>query len=430
MEARLHSLDEIFALAAAHDFYRERLSGIKHFSQAPITDKSLLYELVTAKLSQEGETQALYLSPTGGSIANQLLFFPTAIKENTFQRSVLAPYLNAAGMFKGAVAINLFGSNMMYRSMEIFNYFLEAADATTLPFSSGCDDAAILALSKHFRADTLMGMPSRLMQFAQHVRTETSDSDRLKLKHIVYAGESLSEQKRDYLFEIFGATKFSAIFGSAEAGIWAYRPYSLNQEGYLYPLEIMHVEVLDPDAQGFGRLVLTNLIRCRNPLLRYDCGDRGKISTINYQGKMMGLLEFSGRAANSFQIGGNYFDISELSEITAPLLDFQIELSYDRDKHKDRLLFLAVHEQADKPGAAQETDKKRPKSDEEKPDRDREGQDRDNEKQDRARESLAERLMNILQSNGDFLVSVDLVTMKDLTRSRTSGKVIKVLDKR
>lgn len=400
MAAKVHTLEEIVELAKTHSFYRDRLSGVREFRDIPLTNKAQLYEVVTAHVSESG-AHGLYLSPTGGSIANQLLFFPTAIEENIFQRHVLSAYLNEAGLFADAVAINLFGSNMMYRSLEIFNFFCERANATTLPVSAACDDATVYALGKHFQANTIMGMPSRLMQFAQYLNKEFAPITRtpLPLEHIIFAGESLPAHKLNYLISTFSASKISAIFGSAEAGIWAYRPFSLQQEAYLYPLEMMHVEVIDPDEDGFGRLVLTNLIRARYPLLRYDCGDRGKISQTTHLGRRMGLLELAGRVQNSFQIGGNYFDISELKTLTEKWLDFQIELSYDQASHKDRLHLLIV---ADEPFAT--TDPASPE--------------------------LLEALEKILQSNSEFTISVDLVSMKELTRSRTSGKVIKIIDRR
>lgn len=413
MTAKLHSPQEIFALARRHPFYCEKLKAAGSFTEAPTTNKAELYAAITGQM-EKGENKGLYLSPTGGSSANQLLFFPTDISENIFQRTHLSAYLNEAGIFKDAVALNLFGANMMYRSLEIFNYFCEAAGATTLPVSSGCDDASILALGQHFQANTIMGMPFRLMQFAQFIQTKNQSESgtdnlgqarpRLRLEHLIFAGETLSEQRKDYLTAAFGLTKISSIFGSAEAGIWAYHPYCLSADfqgaghGYLYPLDMMYVEVLEPDQDGFGRLVLTNLIRRRNPLLRYDCGDRGRVSTITYGNRTMGLLEFAGRVQTSFQIGGNYFDLSEFKAITDKWLDYQFELTTGTAQ-QDLLRLLVVAENPLDLTAQliQET---------------------------------TSELANVLQSNNDFAFALVPVSMQELTRSRTSGKVIRIVDRR
>ena len=112
----------------------------------------------------------------------------------------------------------------------------------------------------------------------------------------------------------------------------------------------------------------------------------------------MSVLEFAGRVQTSFQIGGNYFDLIEFKPITDRWLDYQIELTSGTNQ-QDLLRLLVVPEDP--------LDLTAPL----------------------IQETTSE-LANVLQSNNDFAFALVPVSMQELTRSRTSGKVIRIVDRR
>ncbi|MDZ4837594.1 MAG: hypothetical protein SGJ27_27730 [Candidatus Melainabacteria bacterium] len=394
----MRDVDKIFELAKKHPFYAERYRDASNFADAPTTDKAHLYKVINQALDEDPTfREGVYLSPTGGSTPDRLLYFPTDIEDNQLQRKMLSPYLNEAKIFSPqTILLNLFGSNMMYRALEIFNDFAERGRATVLPAGSQCEDGLAAEVATRFAANSLIGNPSRILQFARHVESQAIP---LKIEHLIFGGETLQEYKADYLKDVLGIKRISAIYGSAESGIWGYQPDALELNCYFYPAEIMHIEILEPDDDGFGRMVLTNLVRTRNPLCRYDCGDIGRITETEHRGQQRNMLEFKGRAENSFFIGSEYFSINDFREPLENLLEFQIQISFDESQKRDRIKFSLVAPNPEFIDANKETIKKQ--------------------------------IRHIVQSlDSWFTTEIEFVEISELQRSKTSQKVIKIIDQR
>ncbi len=394
---RSHTVDEIYALASGHRFYLDRLAASTCFADAPLTNKQTLYRVVEEALSDGALQKGAYWSPTGGSVSNLLLFFPTDIAENQYQRRVLGEAMIEASIFNAdTIALNMFGSQMMYRSLEIFNSYCEQAGATTLPVNSACADELAFRVACKFSANTIMGLPSRVIQFARFLAREKLH---LELDKYIFAGEPLPLHKREFLADTLGIKQFCGLYGSAEAGVWSYQPDGLGGDSYLFPSELMHVEIFEPNGDGFGKVVTTNLVRTRHPVLRYDSGDIGRLVHSIYKGKSVTVLELSGRCENSFMVGGDYFVLDDFFELFQHLLDYQIQLTYDEAAKMDRVRFCLV------PTSVV------PKSSE--------------------YEALVKAIRSIVQSNdASFITQVDFVESEALVRSPTSQKVRKVVDER
>ena len=394
---RSHPPDEIYALASGPRFYRERLSASSCFSDAPLTNKQTLYKVVEEGLADGALQKSTYWSPTGGSVSNLLLFFPTDIAENQYQRAVLGKAMIEASIFSAdTIALNMFGSQMMYRSLEIFNSYCELAGATTLPVNSACADELAFRIASKFSANTIMGLPSRVLQFARFLAREKLH---LELDKLIFAGESLPEHKRKFLADTLGIKQFCGLYGSAETGVWSYQPDGLGADSYLFPSELMHVEIFDPNGDGFGRVVATNLVRTRHPVMRYDSGDNGRLVQSTFRGQSVTVLELSGRSENSFIVGGDYFVLDDFFEVFEHLLDYQIQLSYDETAKMDCVRFCLV------PTSVV------PESQE--------------------YEALVKAIRSIVQSNdASFITQVDFLESESLVRSATSQKVRKIVDER
>jgi phenylacetate-CoA ligase len=286
-------------------------------------------------------------------------------------------------------------STLMYRALEIFNDFCERAEATTLPCPPPSPYDSSLQIAQMFKANTIIGFPSRLIDFARFIK---KNDLRLEIDNVIFAGEPFVEQRRSYLQEVLNARRFSGIFGSAESGIWGFQPHDIKGDCYLFPEELMHVELANVDEQGFGNLILTNLVRGRNPLLRYDSGDTGRLSCIEYGGSKLRMLELRGRARHSFDIGGDYFSLSDYADLFARFLESQIRLSYEEEQKMDKIAILLV------PRTMLARDEQ---------------------------EQIVKEVREITNSNDAlFVTEVQFVEMDVLQRGATSQKIVKIVDTR
>jgi phenylacetate-CoA ligase len=136
-----------------------------------------------------------------------------------------------------------------------------------------------------------------------------------------------------------GAKRFCGVYGSAELGIVAYHPDLPDKPVYRFPRDILHLEVLDPDGDGFGRLVGTNLLRRRFPIIRYDTGDLARIVT---EEPDTVTVELKGRGADSFHAGDDYYSVDAFAAVLTDWEEFQIHIQFDEITRRDTIRFLLV----------------------------------------------------------------------------------------
>jgi phenylacetate-CoA ligase len=250
---------------------------------------------------------------------------------------LLARRLKSSGILgPETVALNLFSAGRLLRSLEIFNDFSETCGATTLPVAAHASDEEAWAVVEQFRPNLIAGMPSRLVAFARWIKAEGRGP---AFESVFFGGEFLHARKRALLAEAFGASRFGGIYGSAEMGIVAYHPDVPEPPTYRFPTDLIHVEIVDPDESGFGRIVATNRVRTRYPLLRYDTGDSGRV--VGSDGDEV-RIELRWRVADSFAIGDDYYHLSEFAPVLGRFVQSQVVIDFDEAAARDRIAFRLV----------------------------------------------------------------------------------------
>lgn len=329
----MQSLQTIFELARSHPFYREDLRNAHRFEDAPVLEKPTLYARVETALDDPTFRRGLYLSPSGGSTGRPL-FFPSDIQENQRQRELLAPRLRAAGILdETSVVLNMFPAGNMVRSLEIFDDFSEMCGATVLSLAAHAANIDVCKAAQRFGATILAGMPTRLHAFIRWLHAEKQN---LSLQSVLFAGELLHPQKRLWMERVLNVQRFSGVYGSAEMGIVAYQSDVREHAVYHFPRAFVHMEIGEPDSAGFGRLVATNLLRHRHPLLRYNTGDVGRIVESNAEEV---CIELRGRQSDSFSIGDCYFSLRDFASVLDQFAEFQVVVDFDERSQQDRVTF-------------------------------------------------------------------------------------------
>ncbi|MEP2683359.1 MAG: hypothetical protein ABJO09_09695 [Hyphomicrobiales bacterium] len=120
---------------------------------------------------------------------------------------------------------------------------------------------------RHFEAmrpQILCALPSHLWEL-----TSLGDLSRFGIRAISTNSEQSSRLERDNFEGIFGVPVLDE-YSSVELGVIAYESrsgnYQVNRDG-------LRIELVNPDREGFGRVVATDFRSWVMPLIRYDQGD-------------------------------------------------------------------------------------------------------------------------------------------------------------
>ena len=313
-------LEQLYRVARDHPWYRDRFFAD---GSLPILTKAELYQQLQGREADPLFCHDTYWSPSGGSGTTTPLFFPTAVEENLAQRRILAGWLRSQGILHSTtVALNLFSSRCMYRASEIFTDYVELCGGTALPATYQARDEHITELYRRFRPNTLMGSPGRLVQWAHSLEEPVG------FEAVLYASEALSVGARQVLDAKLGQPAWSSVMGAAESGVWGFSRFEDELDHFWAPRELVELEIVDPNLQGFGRVIVSNRLRQRHPLLRYDSGDRGRLVP-GFCPEVVGL-QLAGRHGRSFQFSSQNYDLQELTEVVEGAAAFQVVLRFDQ----------------------------------------------------------------------------------------------------
>lgn len=286
-----------------------------------LTKETLHKQLSELKFLDNQWNQSVYVSSSGGS-GGKRLFFATDIQQNQLQRQILVNMMLEQNIISyNDICLNLFQSDNIYRSFEIFNDFCSMANCTTLPMSASATNEDILEIIDYFKPNILMGSPYRLMQLAFFI--ERQIKKQIKFEKIFFACESMDEIKQNYFKRIFDCSIYIGFYGSAEAGVFACQlPKHSSTKIYLYPKELVHIEIIN------SKIIITNLIRKRNQLIRFDSGDLGRLIS-NDENDKYGLIEVY-RSQRLIMIGNDTISSSDIEDIMnrLDLIEWQLVIDY------------------------------------------------------------------------------------------------------
>lgn len=190
--------------------------------------------------------------------------------------------LTAGGLQEGERVANLFYAGELYASfIFIMKSFEEATNGSLhLPLGGATSPESVLKTIRDLNATTVAGTPTLLVQLAETMVKEGGKAP--SLKRLLFGGESLYEDQRERLLEIFpGVTIQSIGYASVDAGLLGYAdPTCAPEEHRTFGAETIF-EIIDEatgqaiEALGVeGKAFVTYLDRTLMPIIRYPVGDR------------------------------------------------------------------------------------------------------------------------------------------------------------
>ena len=344
-------LSELVALAKAESpFYRERLAGITVSGRAdlaavPVLDKDAYMAAspphATGTLTRE--LGSAYLFRSGGS-TGEPKFSAFAVSEfRAFVDLFLRSY-HAVGLRPGDRVGNLFAAGSLYASFVFVNRMLEEMGTLNFPFTAAAPPEVVARHVRLFGINALVGFPSWILQVAEVLVAEG-----LTIEKVFYAGEHLYDEERRYLRERLGVKVIgSAGYGAVDTGLMGYQcdhaeggvHHVLGEHTYL---ELVHPETHQPVGPGEeGLLLVTNLDRRLQPVIRYNIGDLGRwVEGPCPCGRTAPRFELRRRGDDVLRIGYANVTYDEVAAAfsTIPELTSTVQMVKEREARRDRLRF-------------------------------------------------------------------------------------------
>jgi phenylacetate-coenzyme A ligase PaaK-like adenylate-forming protein len=339
-DAKLASLVEL----ARSPFHRERLVPVAtraDLIRLPVLDKDAWMAASpphsTAALTRK--LGAAYVFRTGGSTGDPKFSVFSTGEFRAFVKYFKRTY-QAAGLRPTDRVANLFACGSLYASFIFVNRMLEATGCLNFPFTTATEPAAVARHVKLFGINTLVGFPSWLSQVADALEAEG-----VGVEKIFYAGEHLYPDERRHLAERLGARVIaSAGYAAVDAGMVGYQCEAAGPGSVHHLLaDHAHLELLDPETllpAEEGLVVVTNLDRRLQPVIRYNLGDLARhVRGACPCGRTAPRFELLHRGDDSLRIGYATLTYAEVMAALAPVagLTSAIQLVRTREARKDRL---------------------------------------------------------------------------------------------
>ncbi|SEK60228.1 phenylacetate--CoA ligase family protein [Ectothiorhodospira marina] len=254
-------------------------------------------------------------SNTGGSTGEPLTFYSDKVKES---RHNAQKYFARSwfGVLPGQRQLDFWGSPIelgkqtrlvAFKNRWLLNLALLSAFDLTDARLQGY--AAYLA---SFKPRLIYGYPTVIYRMALWLLDHPQALGNYRPALVSCTSEMLLDHQRQAMQTAFGCPVVNE-YGSRDGGLVAHEcPF-----GHLHVMgEHVHVEVDEPDAEGVGELLVTNLDGYGMPLVRYRIGDRGSLNEdacpCGRPGPLLGRLE--GRS-NDFLVGRDGKTIHSLAPV-------------------------------------------------------------------------------------------------------------------
>lgn len=294
------------------------------------------------------ENSDLYFNSGGSSGDPKISIF--TYEDYHRQMEVAAEGLYAAGLDpKTDLAMNLFYAGALYGGFLSFFTILEKMQCRHLPMAAHTDYKFVAESIVKNNVNTLLGMPSYLLQLFQSQESHLKQAS--CVKKIFYGGEHFNQSQINFFKDHFKVELIkSASYGSVDAGPLGYQCQHCtggvhHLHNRLHNFEIVQVDQDQPVSVGeVGRLLVTTKTRNGQKIERYEIGDLGRWITEPCEcGRNQERFELLGRAGDIFRIGATFLNYHSLFKSFASVVNyssyFQIHLFPAEKLTKEKIIF-------------------------------------------------------------------------------------------
>ena len=287
-------------------FYDSFISGVPLLGKKEIYDNCLPDSTDIIAGAADG-LQGAYIFASGGSTGGAK-FSVYSNDELEYVTGVLADIYRAAKITPQRRVANLFIAGGLWTSFIVANMALEKIGVTNLAMGGNTDFTTIVKFFQKLRPDTIVGLPSIILKFAEYCQKENAG---IQIDLILYGGEHMRPPARQYLKTVFGVKDIlSAGYAAVDCGPVGFQCQHLSGANHHILSGYQHVEFIKSDgapAQSgeAGEIVVTNLNRSRMPVIRFKTGDMG--TPLDHKcecGRANKVFELLGRCDDILVVGG------------------------------------------------------------------------------------------------------------------------------
>lgn len=240
-------------------------------------------------------------------------------------------------------SMNLFFSGSLYGGFLSIFSVLEQLQAVHFPMAAQPDLGMVAESIVKNKANVLLGMPSYLVSLFENQKDALRGA---KITKIFYGGEHFNEAQRRYLRDEFGVETVKSIgYGSVDAGPLGYQCRACEGGAHHLHQRLQYLEILDLEkdepvkGEEVGRLVFTSRVRRGQTLERYDLGDVGHWLSPCDCGRAAPRFRLLGRSGDVFRIGTSFFNYQKFSTILTERLGHNgaVQVLLDHDIFRERI---------------------------------------------------------------------------------------------
>ena len=351
-------LRELLDNAVNNSKFYHKLKDYKTLHDFPVVNKHIVKSNLNSLLAKNSENDKLHTIFTSGSTGTPFTIKQTQRKKNRNTADTLF-FANRAGFTLGdkLLYVRLWSKTLKKGKIPSFLQNIEQIDVEELK------PEKIKHLLKELRKDKSpkgwLGYPSALEKICDYLDKVESKPVECNVKSIIGMSENLPRHVRSRMWYYFN-TPMVSRYSNFENGIIAQQDmdseyFVVNWASYI--VEILDFEKDEPVKDGeLGRIVVTDLYNHATPMIRYDTGDVGAMSTVSthpfpilktVEGRKTDILKNTdGEMISPYAFMGILPKFSEINQVQYLQTDkkkytikLNVDSSFSKEKEKE---FLTV----------------------------------------------------------------------------------------
>tara|TARA_R110002012_G_scaffold56192_7_gene143904 strand:- start:1221 stop:2576 length:1356 start_codon:yes stop_codon:yes gene_type:complete len=269
--------------AANHSLYYTNLKDYETLSDFPVVNKNIVKSNLDNLLIRHPGNGKLHTIFTSGSTGTPFTIKQTQRKRNRNTADTLF-FAKRAGFTLGdkLLYVRLWSKNLKKGKIPSFLQNIEQIDVEEL--ETGNIKHLLKKLQNDKSPKGWLGYPSALEKICDYLDSIKSKPLDCNIKSIIGMSENLPRHVRSRMWYYFN-TPMVSRYSNFENGIIAQQDmdseyFVVNWASYI--VEILDFEKDEPAKNGeLGRIVVTDLYNHATPMIRYDTGDVGIMSTVS-----------------------------------------------------------------------------------------------------------------------------------------------------